>query len=253
MRLPGRPAANRPVSPERCFLFTESTVSSRSLRIEYAKNSTFAPSDSKRYSVMYFRPPRFVKRLFPELHWHFREPGTIFLTFDDGPTPEVTEWVLDTLDRYDAKATFFCLGKNVDLHPEIFRKIKARGHAVGNHSYSHIKGWGTPTERYVEDVDLANGLIRTNLYRPPYGRITRSQIRRLAERYRIVMWDILSRDYSRTVSPEACVRNVAKHLHEGSVVVFHDSVKASENLYYALPRVLEAIRRAGLRCRSIEL
>lgn len=202
---------------------------------------------------MYFRPPRFIKRLFPELNWSFREPGTIFLTFDDGPTPEVTEWVLDTLDRYDAKATFFCLGKNVDLYPEIFRKIKARGHAVGNHSYSHIKGWGTPTGRYVEDADLANGLIRTNLYRPPYGRITRSQIRRIAERYRIIMWDILSRDYSRNVSPEACVRNVTKHLRDGSIVVFHDSVKASENLYHALPRVLEAIRERGLRCRGIEL
>lgn len=202
---------------------------------------------------MYFRPPRFIKRLFPELNWNFRKPGAIHLTFDDGPTPHVTEWVLDMLDKYDAKATFFCLGKNVDMHPEIFRRIVERGHAVGNHTYSHLKGWGVSAGRYLEDIDLANQLLHTNLFRPPYGRITPSQIRRVSERYRIIMWDVLSRDYSQVVSPQSCVKNVVGHLHAGSVVVFHDSAKASRNLYYALPIVLEAIRDAGLRCEAIEL
>ena len=159
------------------------------------------------------------------------------------------------LDKFTGKKPFVKIGMELYYAegPSIVREIKARGHAVGNHSYSHIKGWGTPTGRYIEDADLANELIRTNLYRPPYGRITRSQMRRISERYHIIMWDVLSRDYSRAVSPEACVLNVTRHLHEGSIVVFHDSVKASRNLYYALPRVLEAIQQAGLRCRSIEL
>lgn len=203
---------------------------------------------------MYFRPPKFLKRLLPELHWTFHHsPGVVYLTFDDGPTPGITQWVLDTLDKHEAKATFFCLGKNVEQHPEVFRQIQARGHAVGNHSYSHLKGWGMATGRYMEDVDLAGGLLKSNLFRPPYGRITPSQVRRLAERYRIIMWDVLSRDYSRTVSPRKCVRHVTRHLHDGAIVVFHDSHKAERNLRYALPRVLEECRRLGYRCKAIEL
>lgn len=203
---------------------------------------------------MYIRPPKFIKRLFPELNWTLRGPeGVVYLTFDDGPTPDVTEWVIETLDKYEAKATFFCLGKNVDLYPEVYSKIEAAGHAVGNHSYSHQKGFGMATGRYMEDVDLAAGLIRSNLYRPPYGRITPSQIRRVSERYNIIMWDVLSRDYSQMVSPKSCVKNVIKHLHDGAIIVFHDSLKAERNLRYALPRVLEECRRQGFRCKAIEL
>lgn len=203
---------------------------------------------------MYFRPPKFVKRLFPDLHWTLPEAGrVVYLTFDDGPTPEITEWVLDTLDKFEAKATFFCLGKNVEQHPDIFQKVLDRGHAVGNHSYSHLKGWGMPTGRYMEDVDLAGDLIHSNLFRPPYGRIKPSQARRVSERYKIIMWDLLSRDYSQVVSRKSCVKNVTKHLHDGAIIVFHDSVKASRNLKYALPRVLEELRKKGYLCRPIEL
>lgn len=202
---------------------------------------------------MYFKLPNFIKKLVPELRWNLRDDNAIFLTFDDGPTPEVTPRALDILDKFGAKATFFCLGKNVDLYPEIYQQILSRGHAVGNHTYSHQKGWGMATGRYLEDVDLAGGLIRSNLFRPPYGRITPAQIRRLSDRYNIIMWDILSRDYSQVVTPRSCVRNVTRHLRPGSIVVFHDSVKASRNMYYALPRVLEEIARRGFTTKVIEL
>lgn len=202
---------------------------------------------------MYFRPPGFLKKLFPQLHWHLHDDFTIHLTFDDGPNPQVTPWVLDQLARYEAKATFFCIGKNAELYPKIVERIKAEGHAIGNHTYSHTKGWGKNTGAYVEDVELANGFLGTTLFRPPYGRISRSQIRRLSTRYHIIMWDILSRDYSAVVSPQKCVQEVVPHLRGGSIIVFHDSLKASRNLYYALPLVLEAIKNAGYHCRSIDL
>ena len=202
---------------------------------------------------MYFRLPKFIKRMFPMLHWNFSDADSIFITFDDGPHPKITPWVLDQLKRYDAKATFFCIGKNVEQYPEVVEKIKTEGHSLGNHSYSHIKGWGYSAGRYIEDVDLANGLIHTTLFRPPYGRISLTQIRRVAERNHIIMWDILSRDYSHFVSPKRCVKGVVKHLRGGSVIVFHDSVKASRNLYYALPIVLEEIRKRGFTCKAIEL
>ncbi len=203
---------------------------------------------------MYFGLPRFVRRFLPaEFRWNLPAQGAVYLTFDDGPTPGVTEWVLDQLDRFNAKATFFCLGKNVELHPELFAQLRTRGHAVGNHSYSHQKGWGMPTGRYLEDADLANALIHSNLYRPPYGRIKKSQARRLSERYHIIMWDVLSRDYSQVISPKACLRNVTRQLHDGAIIVFHDSNKSWKNLRYALPRALEEIRRRGLRCDAIEL
>lgn len=202
---------------------------------------------------MYFRPPNFIKRLFPQLNWSLPAEDAIFLTFDDGPTPEVTDWVLEQLSKYNAKATFFCIGKNAELHPDILQRVRAQGHAIGNHTYSHNKGVQMGCERYIEDVDLGNTLLKSNLVRPPYGRATKSQIRRLAERYHIIMWDILSRDYSKVVSPKKCVREVVPHLRAGSIVVFHDSVKASNNLYHTLPIVLEAIQKLGLKCRAIEL
>ncbi|MFI3294937.1 MAG: polysaccharide deacetylase family protein [Rikenellaceae bacterium] len=202
---------------------------------------------------MYFSIPQFIKRLFPQLHWSLPSTDSVFLTFDDGPTPEVTEWVLAELGKYNAKATFFCIGKNAELYPEIVQRVRSGGHAIGNHTYSHNKGWGMGCERYVEDVDLGNSFLDSTLVRPPYGRITRSQIRRLSERYHLIMWNILSRDYSRMVSPERCVREVIPHLRAGAIIVFHDSHKASTNLYHTLPIVLKEIYRRGLVARSIEL
>lgn len=206
------------------------------------------------FAAMYFRPPRLLRKLFPSLIWSIPDAeNAVFLTFDDGPCPEVTPWVLDLLDQYGAKATFFCLGKNAEMHPELFREILRRGHAVGNHSYSHVKGWGRRSGSYVRDVDTANDILQTNLFRPPYARISTAQARVLSERYKIIMWNVLSRDYVRSLGGPGCERNVTPHLREGAIVVFHDSVKTFPNLRYALPRVLEALREKGLEAKRIEL
>jgi len=189
----------------------------------------------------------------PSLIWEFPHSEAVYLTFDDGPTPEITPWVLDQLRRHHARATFFCLGKNVEQHPDIFEQILAEGHAVGNHTYSHRKGWEMDIRRYVEDVDFADGWIHSNLLRPPYGRIKPAQARVLSERYNLIMWSVLSRDYSRLVGPRQCLHNVTRHVEAGDVVLFHDSVKAWRNLRYALPRTLDFLNSRGLPCEKIEL
>lgn len=198
-------------------------------------------------------PPKFFQRLFPSLIWSFPdEKDAVFLTFDDGPTEDVTFWVLDQLKKYDAKATFFVLGKNVELNPHIYERVVAEGHKIGNHTYSHQKGWATDTSQYIQDVDFANDFVHSNLFRPPYGRVKPSQLRVLKQRYKIVMWNVLSMDYSRRVSPRKVVNNVINHIQPGAIIVFHDSRKAERNLRYALPRVLEAISQKGLKFKSIE-
>ncbi|MEG1554707.1 MAG: polysaccharide deacetylase family protein [Rikenellaceae bacterium] len=205
---------------------------------------------------MNIRPPKIIKKLYPSLIWNFHSEANknkVFLTFDDGPTEEITYWILDTLDKYDAKATFFCLGKNVEQHLKQYHEIVKRGHIVANHSYSHIKGWGQSVGRYIEDADLANHLISSNLFRPPYARITMAQARRISERYNIIMWDVLSMDYSQMVTPKMCVNNVLQNVKGGSIVVFHDSLKSSRNMKYALPRVLDYLQQNGYTCSSIIL
>lgn len=202
---------------------------------------------------MYIRAPKFIRNLAPSLIWEIPSDNEVYLTFDDGPTPGVTEWVLEQLDRYGAKATFFCLGKNAEQYPDLTDMIRGRGHRLGNHTYSHQKGWGMSLERYVEDVDFANNILRTDLFRPPYGRITPAQAGRIDRRYNIIMWDVLSRDYSSIVSPRACLHNVTDHVTGGSIVVFHDSQKAFRNLRYALPRTLDFLEKKGLKSSAINL
>ena len=189
----------------------------------------------------------------PDLIWEIEDENGVFLTFDDGPTPGVTEWILSTLRRYNAKATFFVLGKNVEMYPDLYQKILAEGHKVGNHTYSHQKGWGMSLERYLEDVDFAGDFIHSELFRPPYARVTPSQMRAVAQKYKVVMWDIVSRDYNRSLSPEKCLKNVTDHITAGSIVVFHDSEKAFKNMSYALPRTLKYVQQLGLKCKIIEL
>lgn len=189
----------------------------------------------------------------PSLIWHIDDPAKVFITFDDGPTPGVTEWILDVLEKHDAKATFFCLGKNVEQYPDLYQKIVDAGHKTGNHTYSHQKGWEMSLERYTEDVYFANQYIKSDLFRPPYGRIRPSQARVLQERYSLIMWSIISRDYSRVVSPRTCLRNVTKHVRAGDIVVFHDSAKSFRNMRYALPRTLDFLRKNGLEPALIEL
>ncbi len=190
--------------------------------------------------------PRLLRKTFRSLTWEMpAEDREVYLTFDDGPTPEVTEWVLDRLDEYQARATFFCLGNNVEANPGIFEMIKAREHALGNHSYSHKKGFRTSVRSYIKDVDRAAELIQSDLFRPPYGRIRPAQVRALNKKYRIIMWSVLSVDYDPGLQEKQVIRNVVENVRPGSVIVFHDSLKARKNLYAALPEVLEFLRREG--------
>ncbi|MDR2586406.1 MAG: polysaccharide deacetylase family protein [Prevotellaceae bacterium] len=203
---------------------------------------------------MLFRPPIVLTRIFPTFIWRFfDQTDAIYITFDDGPSPEVTPWVLDQLDKFGAKATFFCLGKNAEMFPDLYAEVIRRGHSTGNHSYSHIKGWGMETGAYIRDVDTAAEFIHSNLFRPPYGRIGPHQAKMLSERYKIVMWEVLSRDYGRSISGKRCARNVIRDMRPGAIVVFHDSVKSARNLWVALPLVLQAIKERGWVCKKIEL
>ena len=205
---------------------------------------------------MKIRPPKIIRKFFSSLTWNFEckeNAKNVFITFDDGPTSDITYWILDTLDRYDAKATFFCLGKNVEQYNQQYQEMVKRGHIVGNHTYSHMRGWSVSTADYLEDIDLANDTIGSNLFRPPYGRITIQQINRVSERYNIIMWDVLSMDYSNLISPKKCLRNVIDNIRGGSIVVFHDSAKSEENMKYVLPLMLEYLKDNGYSCKSIIL
>jgi peptidoglycan/xylan/chitin deacetylase (PgdA/CDA1 family) len=172
----------------------------------------------------------------------------VYLTFDDGPHPQITPWVLEQLKKYNALATFFCIGKNVLLYPEVYERIQAEGHSVGNHTQHHVNGWKVSTETYLDDVRAAAQIIKSRLFRPPYGRIKKAQAAQIKnalqqEDAKIVMWDVLSADFDAALSPEQCVELVLKNATAGSVIVFHDSEKAAPNLQFALPKVLEALSR----------
>jgi len=198
------------------------------------------------------KSPQLLTRLMPRLTWNLEtENKKVYLTFDDGPTPDVTSWVLDKLKKFNAKATFFALGRNVDHYPEIFRQILDEGHSVGNHTYSHLKGWGCSNKTYFDDIELANHLIKSSLFRPPYGRIKPSQVTELKKYYRIIMWSVLSIDYNRRISGDRCIKNVMENVKPGSIIVFHDSAKARKNLYYALPVVLEKLQAEGYEIDKI--
>ena len=208
------------------------------------------------------KTPRIIKKLFPAITWSFASnKKNVYLTFDDGPIPQVTEFVLDELLKAKAKATFFCIGDNVRKHPEIFARILTEGHSVGNHTFNHLNGWKTSTISYLENVDLAEDLIQQlnnfvnpqqKLFRPPYGKIKRSQAKELVKKgYKIIMWDVLSADFDTKISKEKCLKNVLNNVNDGSIIVFHDSLKASEKLYYALPVVLKKLSEKGYSFKAI--
>jgi peptidoglycan/xylan/chitin deacetylase (PgdA/CDA1 family) len=195
------------------------------------------------------KSPRLLKKLYPSLTWDIKPAKPcIYLTFDDGPIPIVTPFVLNILKQYHAKATFFCIGDNVSKHPDVFEQVKNAGHAIGNHTYNHLKGWKTAAQTYVDNTLKADELLHSNLFRPPYGRITRLQIKLLKSvkpEINIVMWDVLSGDFDSSLNPEKCLANVLKHTQSGSIVVFHDSLKAFDRLEYVLPRAMEVWNKAG--------
>ena len=217
------------------------------------------------------RPPFFLKWFYPNLIWDKdTNEKVVYLTFDDGPIPNVTDFVLNTLKSFNAKATFFCIGDNIDKHPAIFEQIKTDGHAIGNHTYNHLKGWKTDDKTYVDNFWKCQELTDTNLFRPPYGRIKKSQISKLVTSYElqvtsnpnsqpatrnsqlnIVMWDVLSGDFDLNLSSEKCYQNVINNTRNGSIIVFHDSLKAWDRLQYALPKSMEYLLANGYRFEKL--
>ena len=207
------------------------------------------------------RTPRFMMRFFSTYTWRFlSDKKEIFLTFDDGPTPEITEFVLTELKKYNAKATFFCIGKNIQNHPEIFSKLISDGHSIGNHTQNHLKGWKSETNTYVKNTleceqtitQFNSSTITHKLFRPPYGKIKSSQAKELIKKgYKIIMWSVLSADFDTTISNEKCLENVLKNTQPGSIIVFHDSVKAAERMKYALPKVLKHFSDKGFVFKAI--
>ena len=198
---------------------------------------------------------RFVKKLFGSYVWDI--PNTenkIYLTFDDGPTPEITEWVLQELEKYNAKATFFCIGNNIEKYPEIFKKVINQGHSIGNHTFDHLNGWKTSTVEYLKNTFLCEEQIleskiyniQSKIFRPPYGKIKSSQANKLRQLgYKIIMWDVLSADFDASISKEKCLENATKSVTSGSIIVFHDSVKAFSHLEFTLPKALKYFKEKG--------
>ncbi len=192
------------------------------------------------------QPPRFIRNLYPHALWRMdKDVKAVYLTFDDGPVPGITPWVLDVLDAYQVKATFFLVGDNVCKHPEEFRMITERGHRLGNHTFNHIRGFEYLSRNYLANVDKANELIDTNLFRPPHGHLRWRQYLKLRQKYQIVMWDLVTRDYSNKLNGKQVFRKVKKYTRNGSIITFHDSFKAEQNLKYALPRSIEWLQKQG--------
>ena len=214
------------------------------------------------------KTPGIVKTLLPNFIWNVNtEDKTLYLTFDDGPTPEITTWVLEQLKGYNAKATFFCIGKNIESHSEIFQNILEEGHVVANHTYDHLKGWKTKTKVYVDNTELCDSVMTfqiqssksqnlntdtLKLFRPPYGKFKTKQSKKLQMLgYKIVLWDVLSYDWDKSVSEQQCYNNVISAANSGSIIVFHDSVKASRNLQYTLPKILEYYSEKGFQFNAL--
>jgi peptidoglycan/xylan/chitin deacetylase (PgdA/CDA1 family) len=201
------------------------------------------------------KTPWWLRALYPKLVW--RLPGKeklIYLSFDDGPHPVATLFALEELKKYNAKASFFCIGKNVLEHPGIYDRILQEGHSVGNHTFNHVNGWKTSDAVYNEEIQKASQLIKSSLFRPPYGRIKRSQLKQLQtkdQRLQTVMWDVLSADFDTRLTPEACLGYVLYHTRPGSIVLLHDSEKAWPRMQYILPRILEHFTRQGYRFEKI--
>ena len=200
------------------------------------------------------QPPIPYRMLFPETVWRIpMKHKAVFLTFDDGPIPEVTPWVLDLLDHYGIKATFFCVGDNVRKHPETFRMVVERGHSVGNHTMHHLQGAKVTTARYVADIMEAHALIDSPLFRPPHGLIRWKQAGAIKDNMRIIMYDLVTRDYSKKLTGEQVLDNVRRYVRNGSIIVFHDSLKSESNLRYALPRAIEWLKENGYQFLPIPM
>lgn len=203
--------------------------------------------------MYWHKTPYWLKAFYPGLTWHkSRHEKKLYLTFDDGPIPIVTEYVLEQLQKYGAKATFFCVGDNIAKHPYVFLKIVDQGHRIGNHTFNHIKGWKTKDETYYENIEQCDEILVKSykhndhpIFRPPYGKITKNQVRHLKSRYEIIMWDVLSGDFDAKLNPETCLKKTIEATRNGSIVVFHDSFKAEKTLRHCLPRYLSHFKEKG--------
>jgi peptidoglycan/xylan/chitin deacetylase (PgdA/CDA1 family) len=203
------------------------------------------------------KTPKWLTRLFPVgLTWSMppEQQPAVYLTFDDGPHPRATPFVLEQLEKYNARATFFCIGKNVDDHPAIYQQLIENGHTTANHTYNHQNGWKTPSRPYFKNILKASFVIKSRSFRPPYGRIKMSQVRKLYKArpsWKIYMWDVLSGDFDVNISPEKCAENVLVNIEPGSIVVFHDSEKAWDRMSYALPKVLEYCKQKNWQVKAL--
>lgn len=198
------------------------------------------------------KTPKFIKSLFPNFIWNLpRNNNQIYLTFDDGPIPEVTPWVLDLLKQYNAQATFFCVGENVIRYPDIYKRIVDEGHSVGNHTLNHLNGWVSDNIPYFHNVRHCASQVDSDLFRPPYGKLKPKQVQFLQRHYKIIMWDVLSGDFDPGISKEQCLNNVMDNAESGSIIVFHDSLKAEDKLRFVLPRVLEHFTRSEFIFKKI--
>jgi len=204
-------------------------------------------------SFYWIKTNSLIKKIFSKYIWDIPNDGNkVYLTFDDGPVPEITEWVLKELKKYDTKATFFCIGNNIEKNPDVFAKIINEDHSIGNHTFNHLNGWKTSTEDYLENTKLCEASISdlkprtSNLFRPPYGKIKALQAKKVKQLgYKIIMWDVLSADFDTEISPEKCLDNVLNNVKSGSIIVFHDSIKAFPNLEYTLPKTLKILTERG--------
>ena len=200
--------------------------------------------------------PRWLTRIYHNCIWQIKtDEKILYLSFDDGPHPVATNFVLDTLKQFDAKATFFCIGNNVAAYTELYNSIIEKGHAIGNHTYDHLNGWTSKNNIYFKNIEQAQNLIKSTLFRPPFGKITFKQINYLLAKkpnFKIIMWSVLSADFDKNITKEKCLKNVLENTTKGSIIVFHDSEKAFENLRYALPKFMEYYARLGYRFEKIE-
>lgn len=200
------------------------------------------------------QPPQFIRYLYPSAIWRMdKDKRAVYLTFDDGPIPKVTPWVLDVLDKYGIKATFFMVGDNIRKHPDEFHMVVERGHRIGNHTFNHIRGLSYDINSYLENTDKAcKIMMNTNLFRPPHGYMSPKQYVELKKRYKIVMWDLVTRDYNRKFTGEQILQKVKKYVRNGSIITFHDSLKSEENIRYALPKAIEWLMEQGYEFKIFE-
>jgi peptidoglycan-N-acetylglucosamine deacetylase len=202
--------------------------------------------------VYLVKTPNWLQSYFQNYTWRIKTAEKVlYLTFDDGPIPEVTPWVLSLLEQYDAKATFFCVGENVEKHPRIYQNLLKKGHSVGNHTQNHLNGWSTKKSIYLENTQRCASSVRSNLFRPPYGRLTPAQSEQLRKEYRIILWDVLSGDFDPKISSEKCLQNVIENTENGSIIVMHDSLKAEHHLRNILPKILNFYSERGYRFERI--